>query len=58
MKIISKNITTLFLDIGGVLLTSGWNRKSRQLAITRFQLDGEEQKKGITLSSICMKKES
>jgi putative hydrolase of the HAD superfamily len=42
MKIISKNITTLFLDIGGVLLTSGWNRKSRQLAITRFQLDGEE----------------
>ena len=42
MKIINKNITTLFLDIGGVLLTSGWDRKSRQLTITRFQLDGEE----------------
>jgi len=42
MKTTIENITTLFLDIGGVLLTSGWNRKSRQLAITRFQLDGEE----------------
>jgi putative hydrolase of the HAD superfamily len=37
-----ENITTLFLDIGGVLLTGGWDRRSRQLAITRFQLDGEE----------------
>jgi len=37
MKTIRENITTLFLDIGGVLLTSGWDRKSRQLAITRFQ---------------------
>jgi putative hydrolase of the HAD superfamily len=37
-----ERITTLFLDIGGVLLTSGWDRKSRQLAIARFELDGEE----------------
>jgi putative hydrolase of the HAD superfamily len=42
METTIENITTLFLDIGGVLLTSGWDRKSRQLAITRFQLDGEE----------------
>lgn len=42
MKIIKEDITTLFLDIGGVLLTSGWDRKSRQLAVVRFQLDGEE----------------
>jgi putative hydrolase of the HAD superfamily len=42
MKTNIENITTLFLDIGGVLLTSGWDRKSRQLAITRFELDGEE----------------
>lgn len=42
MKTTRENITTLFLDIGGVLLTSGWDRKSRQLAITRFQLDGIE----------------
>lgn len=42
MKTKSENITTLFLDIGGVLLTGGWDRRSRQLAINRFQLDGEE----------------
>jgi putative hydrolase of the HAD superfamily len=42
MKTSIENITTLFLDIGGVLLTNGWDRKSRQLAITRFQLDGDE----------------
>lgn len=33
------NITTLFLDIGGVLLTNGWDRSARQLAAERFQLD-------------------
>jgi putative hydrolase of the HAD superfamily len=32
-------ITTLFLDIGGVLLTNGWDRTARQLAAERFQLD-------------------
>lgn len=35
-------ITCLFLDIGGVLLTDGWNRKQRQLAITAFELDADE----------------
>lgn len=37
-----QKITTLFLDIGGVLLTSGWDRNSRQLAATSFNLDREE----------------
>jgi putative hydrolase of the HAD superfamily len=32
-------ITTLFLDIGGVLLTDGWNRESRQKAARHFDLD-------------------
>ncbi|MFD2146167.1 HAD-IA family hydrolase [Mucilaginibacter antarcticus] len=32
-------ITTLFLDIGGVLLTDGWNRESRQKAARHFGLD-------------------
>jgi putative hydrolase of the HAD superfamily len=32
-------ITTLFLDIGGVLLTNGWDHSARQLAAERFQLD-------------------
>ncbi len=35
-------ITTLFLDIGGVLLTNGWDRKARQLAAETFALDCEE----------------
>jgi len=36
------NITTFFLDIGGVLLTNGWDRQSRVKAIEQFNLDGEE----------------
>lgn len=35
-------ITTLFLDIGGVLLTSGWDRNSRHLAASEFNLEPEE----------------
>ena len=35
-------ITTLFLDIGGVLLTDGWNRKSRAVAVEQFGLDPKE----------------
>ena len=35
-------VTTLFLDIGGVLLTNGWDHKARHLAATRFELDEEE----------------
>lgn len=32
-------ITCLFVDIGGVLLSNGWDRAARQLAATHFQLD-------------------
>lgn len=32
-------ITALFIDIGGVLLTNGWERQSRELAATVFNLD-------------------
>jgi len=35
-------VTTLFLDIGGVLLTSGWDRNSRVLAATTFNIDHDE----------------
>ena len=35
-------ITTLFLDIGGVLLTNGWGHESRKLAVQTFGLDGAE----------------
>jgi putative hydrolase of the HAD superfamily len=33
------NITTLFLDIGGVLLSNGWDRAARKLAAVTFSLD-------------------
>jgi len=33
------NITTLFLDIGEVLLTNGWGHESRQLAAEEFNID-------------------
>ena len=32
-------ITTLFLDIGGVLLTNGWDHNARELAAKTFDLD-------------------
>jgi putative hydrolase of the HAD superfamily len=35
-------ITTLFVDIGGVLLTNGWTQASRQLAAATFALDAAE----------------
>ena len=35
-------ITTLFVDIGGVLLTNGWDHHARKRAATRFKLDFAE----------------
>jgi putative hydrolase of the HAD superfamily len=35
-------ITTLFWDIGGVVLTNGWDRGSRKEAAAAFHLDVEE----------------
>jgi putative hydrolase of the HAD superfamily len=35
-------ITTLFTDIGGVLLTNGWDRHMRQSAAEKFGLDYDE----------------
>ena len=35
-------ITTLFLDIGGVLLTDGWNHHARKRAATTFKLELSE----------------
>jgi putative hydrolase of the HAD superfamily len=37
-----KHITTLFLDIGGVLLTNGWDRNMRKKAAEHFHLDYDE----------------
>ncbi len=38
----SSGVTTLFLDIGGVLLTNGWDRKARVRAADKFELNQEE----------------
>ena len=38
----SSTITTLFLDIGGVLLTNGWDRAIRVRASDKFGLNYEE----------------
>jgi len=35
-------ITTLFLDVGGVLLTNGWDSATRRLAADTFHLDFAE----------------
>jgi putative hydrolase of the HAD superfamily len=42
MKKNTTAITCLFLDIGGVLLTDGWNRAARRLAADKFNLDLKE----------------
>jgi putative hydrolase of the HAD superfamily len=39
---VASQITTLFLDIGGVLLTNGWDRAARQRAAVTFGLDRGE----------------
>jgi len=38
----SSGVTTLFLDIGGVLLSNGWDRQMRRRAAQHFRLDYEE----------------
>lgn len=38
----SSSITALFLDIGGVLLTDGWNHHARKRAATHFKLGWTE----------------
>jgi putative hydrolase of the HAD superfamily len=37
----SSPITTLFLDIGGILLTNGWDHNIRTHAADKFGLDYE-----------------
>ncbi len=39
---IQPQVTTLFLDIGGVLLTNGWDRHMRRRAAETFNLDVDE----------------
>src|SRR5579863_7771084 len=43
-------ITTVFWDIGGVVLTNGWDHNSRMEAAQTFQLDWEEYRERHDLS--------
>lgn len=36
------SITTIFTDIGGVLLTNGWDHNARQIAVEKFNLNAAE----------------
>jgi len=38
----SAPITALFLDVGGVLLTNGWDHHARRRAVKNFKLDWKE----------------
>jgi putative hydrolase of the HAD superfamily len=42
MKKSKSSPTTIFTDIGGVLLTNGWDREARKKAIKLFKLDAVE----------------
>jgi len=37
-----KAVSALFLDVGGVLLTNGWDRHARERAVKEFDLDPAE----------------
>ncbi len=38
----SNSVKTLFVDIGGVLLTDGWGHKFRKMAVKEFHLNQQE----------------
>jgi putative hydrolase of the HAD superfamily len=44
-------ITTLFLDVGGVLLTDGWDHQSRKRAAAHFKLEWAEMEDRHRLTS-------
>ncbi len=37
-----RDVKTLFWDNGGVILTNGWDRGSREKAVEKFHLDWED----------------
>ena len=42
MNLPNTRVTALFLDVGGVMLTNGWDRKAREAAAKQFGLDLDE----------------
>jgi putative hydrolase of the HAD superfamily len=45
-------ITTLFLDVGSVLLTNGWDHLARRRAAKHFKLDWDEMEERHTLNFV------
>ena len=45
-------ITTLFLDVGGVLLTNGWDHHARRRAAKHFGLDWDEMQERHSLNFV------
>jgi putative hydrolase of the HAD superfamily len=45
-------ITTLFLDVGGVLLTNGWDHHARRRAAKHFKLDWDEMEERHVLNFV------
>jgi putative hydrolase of the HAD superfamily len=45
-------ITTLFLDVGSVLLTNGWDHHARRRAAKHFKLDWDEMEERHTLNFV------
>jgi putative hydrolase of the HAD superfamily len=45
-------ITTLFLDVGGVLLTNGWDHHARRRAAQHFKLDWDEMEERHVLNFV------
>jgi len=45
-------ITTLFLDVGGVLLTNGWDHHARRRAAKHFKLDWDEMEERHALNFV------
>jgi putative hydrolase of the HAD superfamily len=41
-NVTKEKIKILFTDLGGVLLTNGWDRSSREKAVAKFDLDSKE----------------
>jgi len=51
----ASSITTLFLDVGGVLLTNAWDHLSRRWGAARFKLDlaDLEEQHHLTYDRLC-----
>ncbi len=45
-------ITTLFLDIGGILLTDGWDHHARKRPATNFRLEFAEMEDGLKVAVV------